>query len=260
MSSQRIEELWVEVDGDGDEAVLCIHGLGGTSNFWTPVLPAFGDRKVIRPDLRGAGRSDVGEGELSVASHVASLAAVLDALGVEAAHVVGHSFGTIIAQHFAVAHPSRTRSLALLGPLAEPAEGAREATRQRAQAARKGPDAMQEIADAIVKAATSGQTRAERPASIALIRESIMRQSPEGYARNCEALAAATAASVESLRIPVLLLTGDEDGVGTPAGAQALAVRLTDARVFVLEGCGHWTTCEKPFECRRVLEDFYRQP
>ena len=121
------------------------------------------------------------------------------------------------------------------------------------------PFAMQEIADAICKAATSAQTKNERPVSLALVRESIMRQPPEGYALNCEALAEAQAAPVEQLAMPVLLVTGDEDGVGTPAGTQALAGRLKDARPFVLQGCGHWTTYEKPFECARLLADFYKR-
>jgi len=258
MSSIKINGLWVEDSGGKGEAVLCIHGLGGSSNFWSPVLPALGERRVIRPDLAGAGRSgEAAPSGLSIAYHVTSLLGVLDALEVDQAHVAAHSMGTIIAQHLALAYPQRVRSLALFGPLAAPAEAAREATRARAQLARSGPAAMQEIADAIAKAATSAETKAERPVSLALVRESVMRQSPEGYARNCEALADAQAADIERLTIPVLLVTGDEDGVGTPAGTQALADRLTDSRTHVLSGCGHWTTYEKPFECIRTLADFY---
>ncbi|AKQ57005.1 alpha/beta fold hydrolase [Bordetella hinzii] len=259
MSSERINGLWVEDSGTGGEAVLCIHGLGGSSNFWSPVMEAFGDKRVIRPDLAGAGRSGDPPGAISIASHVAALAGVLDALQIARAHVVAHSMGTIIAQHLAVAHPERVSSLALFGPLAAPPDAAREPTRNRARAARGGAAAMQEIADAICKAATSAQTKNERPVSLALVRESIMRQPPEGYALNCEALAEAQAAPVEQLAMPVLLVTGDEDGVGTPAGTQALAGRLKDARPFVLQGCGHWTTYEKPFECARLLADFYKR-
>ena len=118
---------------------------------------------------------------------------------------------------------------------------------------------LQEIADAIVKAATSAETKAERPVALALVRESVMRQPPEGYAHNCEALAEAQPAEVERLKVPVLLVTGDEDGVGTPAGVAALAARLADQRSYVLQGSGHWTTYEKPFECIRILTDFYNK-
>jgi len=259
MSSSHINGLWIEDSGSGDEAVLCIHGLGGSSNFWSPILPAFGEFRIIRPDLAGAGRSTEHANSLSISGHVTSLIGVLDALGIERVHVAAHSMGTIIAQHLAVAHPDRVRSLALFGPLAAPADAAREPTRNRAKQARTGAAAMQEIADAICKAATSTETKTERPVALALVRESIMRQPSEGYALNCEALAEAQAAEIEKLEIPVLLVTGDEDGVGTPTGTLAMAQRLTDHRHFVLQGCGHWTTYERPFECIRILTDFYKQ-
>ncbi|OSZ45855.1 alpha/beta hydrolase [Alcaligenes faecalis] len=258
MSSVLINGLWVEDFGTGGEAVLCIHGLGGTSNFWSPVLSAFGECRIIRPDLAGAGRSVEAPEGLTVAHHVESLIGVLDSLGIDKAHIAAHSMGTIIAQHLAAAHPARVRSLAMFGPLAAPSDASREPTRNRAKQARSGTRALQEIADAIVKAATSAQTKAERPVALALVRESVMRQPPEGYARNCEALAEAHAAEVGQLTIPVLLVTGDEDGVGTPAGMKVLADRLVDQRSYVLQGCGHWTTYEKPFECIRILTDFYK--
>jgi len=258
MSSKIINGLWVEDSGSGNDAVLAIHGLGGSSNFWGPVLPAFGERRVVRPDLAGAARSAEAPEGLSIGQHVAALVGVLDELGLESVDVVAHSMGTIIAQHLAVTYPQRVRSLALFGPLAAPAEAAREPTRNRARLAREGVAAMQEIADAICKAATSAQTKAERPAVLALIRESIMRQPVQGYARNCDALAEAVAAEVELLAIPALLVTGDEDGVGTPTGTAALAERLKTRNTFVLQGCGHWTVYEKPFECLRILTDFYK--
>src|SRR3546814_18687382 len=105
--------------------------------------------------------------------------------------------GTIVAQHLAVNHPSRVGSLALFGPLLAPPEAAREPTRKRAQLSRTGATGMQEIADAIAQGATSKQTKDERPAVIALVRESILRQPADGYALNCEALAKAQASSEE---------------------------------------------------------------
>lgn len=70
------KELAVEVAGDGP-AVLLVHGLGGTSNFYQPQVAPLAERfTVIRPDLEGAGRSPV-TGEPSVESHADDLAAIL---------------------------------------------------------------------------------------------------------------------------------------------------------------------------------------
>src|SRR3546814_1501810 len=156
------------------------------------------DLRIIRPDLAGSARSTEAPKDLSIENHVESLVHILDALGIEKAHVLANSMGTIVAQHLAVNHPSRVGSLALFGPLLAPPEAAREPTRKRAQLSRTGATGMQEIADAIAQGATSKQTKDERPAVIALVRESIMRQPAEGYALNCEALAKAQAADIKN--------------------------------------------------------------
>lgn len=261
MSSVQIDNLWVEDTGPnaGQETVLCIHGLGGSSNFWTPLLPALENRRIIRPDLAGSARSAEVPKDLSIEAHMESLIRVLDVLGIQKAHVLAHSMGTIIAQHLAVTHPDRVHSLALFGPLAAPPDAAREPTRKRAQLARTGTTGMQEIADAITQGATSKQTKEERPAVTALVRESIMRQPAEGYALNCEALAKAQAADIKSISIPVLLVTGDEDAVGAPQNVEKMAGQLAVSMLRVLSGCGHWTIYEKPLECVRIVREFYKK-
>ncbi len=256
MSTHYVNGLAVEIDGQGP-ALLCIHGLGGSSNTWTPVMDAFEGFRVIRPDLPGSARSALAPQALSIDAYVGALAGMLDELEIDALHVAAHSLGTIVAQHFAVAHPARVRSLALFGPLAAPPDAGRAGIRGRAELARGGDAAMQEIADAIVKGATSAQTKRDQPAVLALVRESVMRQPPEGYAQSCEALAAAQPAAVEGLAVAALLVTGDQDGVAPAANVEALAARIPGSRQIVLGDCGHWTTYEKPHACVEALREFY---
>lgn len=256
MSTSDINGLAVEIDGQGP-ALLCIHGLGGSSNTWTPVMGAFEGMRVIRPDLPGSARSPLGREALSIETYVDALAGVLAELEVDTLHIAAHSLGTIVAQHFAVAHPARVKSLALFGPLAAPPDAGRAGIRARAELARGGDAAMQEIADAIVKGATSAQTKSDQPAVLALVRESVMRQPPEGYAQSCEALAGAQPAAVERLGVPALLVTGDQDGVASPANVEALAARIAGSRRIVVADCGHWTTYEKPQACIEALREFH---
>lgn len=256
MSTQLIHGLAVEIDGDGD-ALLCIHGLGGSSNTWTPLLAALSGFKVIRPDLPGSARSPLLREPLSIEGYALRLEALLSTLGVETVHVVAHSLGTIVAQHLAVRNRARIRSLALFGPLVAPPDAARPNILARAAAARGGAVAMQEIADAIVKAATSRETKAGHPAVLALVRESVMRQSPEGYAQSCEALAAARSADIEQIGIPTLLVTGDQDGVAPADSVAVMASRIAGSRQVVIDGCGHWTPFEEPQRCMQELERFH---
>ena len=94
---------------------------------------------------------------------------------------------------------------------------------------------------------------------MAFVRESLMRQDGEAYARSCEALADALPAEVSQCALPLLLVTGDEDGVAPPQAVRALAERFHSAkstRVVVLPRCGHWTPIERPEECQRELREF----
>jgi len=259
VSTQFVERVAVEIDGTGD-AVLMIHGLGGTSNIWTPLLPVFSRYRTVRPDLPGSGRSHRVEGPLSIEGYVRAMVRVCDAAKVERAHVVAHSMGTIAALHLAVLEPRLVRSLALFGPLTAPPDVNRGPIRARAARVRsEGEPGMQAIADATVQAATSSETRSRRPVAVALVRESVMRQDAEGYARSCEALSAAQPADVAKIACPVLLVTGDEDAIAPPQAVRGLAEKIPGARVEVLGSCGHWTTYEKPEECCELLSRFYSQ-
>jgi pimeloyl-ACP methyl ester carboxylesterase len=259
MTLHLIDRMAVEDEGDGD-AVVCVHGLGGSSNTWTPLMPALARHRVVRIDLPGSGRSQQAEGALSMARFVDALATVCSRLGLTRAHWLGHSMGTIVCQHLAVAQPKLVRSLALFGPLAAPTDAARSGIRARAAKARaEGAAGMQAITETLVQAALSADTRQRLPLAVAFVRESLMRQDAEAYARNCEALADAQPAQVSQCALPLLLATGDEDGVAPPQAVRALAERFHSAkgtRVVVLPRCGHWTPIERPEECARELREF----
>ena len=252
----------VEVDGEGDPIVM-VHGLGGTTNTWTPLLSAVSGLKRIRIELPGSGRSHrahalqentPNKGRLSIDVLVDAVLRVCSQLGVSRAHFAGHSLGTIVCQHLTVRAPERVRSLALFGALLAPPETARQGLQARAVKARA--EGMFGIADAIVQAALSSSTREQLPVAVAFVRESLCAQDPEGYARTCEALAAAQPAAVESIDVPTLLVAGDEDAVAPVQVAREIASRLGDARMESLSRCGHWMTAERPAECQSFLRRF----
>ena len=259
MTLHVFDRTVVEDEGEGD-AVVCVHGLGGSTNTFTPLMPALARHRVIRVDMPGSARSQRVEGPLTIERFVETLLSVCTRLNVERAHWVGHSLGTIVCQHLAVGHPKLVRSIALFGPLIAPLEAARAAIRARAAKARsEGAAGMHEIALGLLTAAISAETRQRSPLAVALVRESLMRQDGEAYARSCEALAEAAPAAVERIEAPVLLVTGDEDGVAPPQQVRAFADKLHSAkstRVVVLPKCGHWTPIERPDDCARELRDF----
>jgi 3-oxoadipate enol-lactonase len=259
MATQFVERMAVEVDGEGDP-VLLIHGLGGTSNSWTPVMGAFTRFRTIRVDLPGSGRSARVEGPLSIERFVQASRRALAMAGVQRAHVAAHSMGTIVAMHLAAEEPQSVRSLALFGPLLAPPDPARTAIRSRGQKVRaEGAQGMQAVADSLVQAATSSESKARHRAAVAFVRESLMRQDPDGYGRSCDALAEAQAADASRITCPTLLVTGDEDAVAPPQAVRQMGEKIAGSRTEILRGCGHWTPVEKPDECIDLLQRFYAQ-
>jgi pimeloyl-ACP methyl ester carboxylesterase len=236
--------LFLEELGGKGETLIFVHGLGGSTNTWYPQAQVLKrDLRLIAYDLAGSGRSPVRDG-ISIASHVADLLDVVRRFAAQGqVHLAGHSLGTIICQHLAAAHPDLVASLILAGPFPEPPEAARAALRERAAKARA--EGMRGIADAIVAGGTSDDTKVNQPAVAAFVRESLMAQPPEGYARNCEALAEARSADLSRIACPTLLLTGDQDRTAPPDVGRAMASAIRDARFQLLTGCGHWTTIER---------------
>lgn len=218
-------------------------------------MPAVAARfRVIRFDLPGSGRSP-SSGTLSISGLVDAVLRALRVLGVGSAHFAGHSMGTIVCQHLAEREPAMVKSLALVGPVHALPDAGRQGVRDRAAKVRA--EGMSAVADAVAAAATSGDTKANNPVAKAFVRELLMRQDPEGYARNCEALAGAEGADLERLRCRALLVTGDEDAIAPPSAARTMAGRMPDARTEVLSRCGHWTTIERAPEVNNILRTFY---
>jgi len=249
----RGKTLSVEKQGSGD-AVLLLHGLGSSANVWEPQVRALADRfTMVRYDLEGAGRSPFA-GTLSIDGWVQDLKALLDHLQIGKARFVGHSLGTLILQHFAVAFPERVEKLALIGVNRAPPEARRVAIRERVAKVRA--EGIDGIVETVVKGGVSPHTLAHKPEVVAFVRELLTRQPVEGYARSCEAMAGAVAADVSGIKVPVLLIAGRDDAVSPPANSEGLAAELAQARLLVLEQCGHWHPIEQPAAVGNALREF----
>jgi pimeloyl-ACP methyl ester carboxylesterase len=111
-------ELFYVEHGEGHPVVL-VHGLAGDHSAWTPQLPRLADRyRVVAFDNRGAGQSTQRDEPVSTEDLAGDTLALMDALGIERAHIVGRSMGGAVAQHVALRTPERVASLVLLASFA----------------------------------------------------------------------------------------------------------------------------------------------
>ncbi|KKB33618.1 alpha/beta fold hydrolase [Bacillus thermotolerans] len=244
-----------EVNGNGEETVVFVHGLGGSLNVWhSQQAVASRYYKTLSYDLRGSGRSDIANCDYSIELWVEDLKALLDSEKIDQPHLVGWSMGTLIVQHFSSKYPSRAASQTLVGPLVELPEAGKKNTFKRAEVVEA--EGMDAVADAIIQGGTASFTKYDKPALIGLIRDVLLRNNPEAYAASCRALANGKAVDHTKVEVPTLLVVGAEDNVTPVPVATRLYNAFPNAQLEVIADAGHWTTVEKPNEINQALIKF----
>lgn len=238
---------------DGAPAVVMVHGLGGDSNTFQPLMADLGTYRVLRPDLPGAGRSPIRPGRPGIQGMADNVLDALRTAGIARAHFVGHSMGTLVCQFIAAQHPECVASLILLGPILEPPVAARAGLKDRAEAARSS--GMAGIADAVSQGSVSEASRKANPVVPAFVRESLMRQDPRGYAEHCIALSEAKPADHTAIKTPTLLVAGDKDPVAPVAMGKALAEKIAGARLEIIPDVAHWMMMEAPGRTALLLKE-----
>ena len=150
-----------EEAGDG-EALVFVHGLGGTLHVWYPVSQQLAsDWKTIAYDVRGHGRTDKPAPPYTIDLWADDLIALLDAARIERATVFGHSSGSLVAQRFAERESGRANGLVLLGAISRFDDKGRAAFEARAQAVESG--GIEAFVDQFVKGAFHPSTHEEHP-------------------------------------------------------------------------------------------------
>lgn len=249
--------------GSGSESFVFVHGLGGSKDYWTPLISALSlsDSATLHLfDLEGHGLSPTHPlSTLTIESLAADVGGVFQIAGVSSSNpatLVAHSMGCLVAMRFALDNPDLVKKLILVGPPPSPLpKAASDGSYARAALARsKG---MSAVVDAVVGAGTSERTKKENPVAVAAVRLSLLGQDPESYAKACQALAGATQSlDVERLEMPTLIVTGDEDKVSPPALCEKYVDRIKDARHVVLQNTGHWHVYEDVQGVAQSLKGF----
>jgi len=114
---QRVRLHVIELAGDGGLPIVLLHGMAAVTAAAVPLIPSFGERRVIAPDWPGHGLSDAAEIPRDGIrdAPIPWLDAVLDDAGLERAHLVGHSMGAQFSLYYALARPERVASVTVLG-------------------------------------------------------------------------------------------------------------------------------------------------
>ncbi|HEX2115386.1 MAG TPA: 3-oxoadipate enol-lactonase, partial [Alphaproteobacteria bacterium] len=215
---------------------------------------ALADRfRVLRYDMRGHGLTDCSPGPYTIAQLGDDARALLDALGIETAHVCGLSIGGLVAQRLAATTPARVRSLVLcdtanvIGPPSR--------WDDRIAAIRSG--GLQSIIDAVLKAWFTPGFLAAHPDIARGVSNMLVRTPAEGYIGCCYALREADLRADDAkIACPTLVVVGDQDASTPPAAARELCAAIRGARLELISPAAHIPTIEQPAALNRLLLDF----
>ncbi|KAI1464598.1 alpha/beta-hydrolase [Daldinia caldariorum] len=245
-------QLFYEREGSsGARSILFVHGLGGTTNTFQPLVSGLQDFDLVRFDWAGHGRSSLPK-STSVESYLADCEAIIRHLELKDILVVGHSFGGLISLHLAAKHPDIVKGVVAFGPVRPPPEAGQKALADRATAVRN--QGMGAVADAVVSNAFSPKSLVNKKGEVALAREMLTRQDPRGYALALDALAGSSEPAWKQIKANVLVLTGEEDKISTAtAGADIVKEIRPGAKRVVFKDTGHWHTLESTEESVKAI-------
>jgi pimeloyl-ACP methyl ester carboxylesterase len=253
-------DLWVEQEGEGDD-VLFISGLADEGACWVDQVAGLRDSyRLTTFDNRGVGRSSTPDGPFQIVDFAADTAALMDALGLERAHVVGSSMGGAIAQELALAHPDRVRSLVLNGTWCRGDRFLHEIFRNWMWSAEKA-DSIRDFLVTVNLWCFSPRIWNEGTMDgwIDAAEASPYAQSVDAFSRSSLALIGHDSADrVAAISAPTLVTVGQLDLVLPPRYSEALVQRIPNARLVVVADAGHQPFQEVPAEYNRLLDEFWQ--
>jgi 3-oxoadipate enol-lactonase len=254
-----IDTRYVLSNEGGGPWLTFVHQLGGDLSIWDQLAGYFRDDfTVLRYDVRGHGRTGPSPKPFGIADLSADLATLLDALGAPTTHLVGMSMGGMIAQQFALDHPTRVDSLTIADSSPGTAPEARGTWDQRAHAARS--DGMAALTPATLSRWLTPDFQAAHPEAVEPIREVLTQTLPEGYAMACEALREFDVRSkLARIQCPTLVVAGRHDSGTPPATSRLIADAIEGAQFEVLDAA-HLAPIEQSHRFAALLETFLERP
>ena len=254
VENQDARIYWDE-QGSGDPLLL-IMGLSYPSYMWHRSRPILAERfRTIALDNRGVGQSDAPPGVYSIALMASDAAAVLDAAGVESAHVFGVSMGGMIAQEFALQYPHRVRSL-ILGCTAAGGPHAVQAEPEALQALLRRDVTPEEAKETIIPFIYDPATPRERIDEDMAIR---MKWYPtaRGYMGQLQGIFGWESYSrIAQIEAPTLVIHGETDRLVPAANARLIAEKIPGAKLVLIPNAGHIFETDRPSAAHHAILEF----
>lgn len=236
-------------DAGDSQPILFVHGFPLDHSMWRHQLDEFSKtNRVIAPDLRGFGQSDVTAGSVTMEQFADDLAAMLDALGVtESVVFCGLSMGGYIGWQFFKRHRNRLRALIQCDTraLADTPEGVANREKLARLVLENGTEP---VAAAMLPNLFAEATTPARQAVVEETRQAVLRTSPEGIAASSLGMSVRPDVSddLSLIDVPTLLIVGEEDRISTVDEMRGIADAIPNAELAIIPDAGHMSPLENP--------------
>jgi 3-oxoadipate enol-lactonase len=248
-ASAGISIGYVEADSGDATPVVFLHGVGSDKSVWHPQLDHFGKtRRAIAFDYPGYGDSDPAPEGTTRDDYAAAILSAMTALGVGDAHVCGLSLGGVVAIAMHHAAAERCASLVLADTFAVHPEG--RAIYERGVAASGNLRALAEArVDVLLAQPANPEVRHE-------VVETMSRIDPTAYRIGAEAVWLADQRDrVRDIRVPTLIICGDDDKPTPPDLSRELHQMIAGSRLAMIPRAGHLTNLEQPELFNAAVDD-----
>jgi 3-oxoadipate enol-lactonase len=256
--------IYYEVHGKG-EPLVNIPGAGSTMDGFYRHIPVYARKyRLVAYDPRGAGRSDAPDIPYTTEMMADDLAGLLDAIGIDSAHILGASMGGMIAQQFALRYPQRVRSLILActkfgGPHEIPVDA--EILEYWEHPKQLSPE------DSIMQSLRLQMSQEFVDKNPGLIKQIITKAlespppvNPQSGMRQVQAIIGHdTYDRLPEIKAPTLVIHGDADRMSPVGNAKILASRIPNAELVILKKMGHAFMIEAFDESNRIMLDFLKR-
>jgi 3-oxoadipate enol-lactonase len=237
-------------------SVTLSHSLAANLSMWDPTVSALLPRyRVLRYDMRGHGRSDVPEGPYSLDQLAEDVRGLLLALGIRRTAFVGLSIGSMIGQVLALKYPEMLRCLVLCESSSRTPPEMKPIWDERVRLAHA--QGMAAHVEPTIERWFTPPFRQGNPRVVDPVRDMIRSTPPKGYEGCIRAIQGLDLLDrIEAIRVPTLIVVGEEDPASPVAGSQEIHERIRGSELVILKSAAHLSNVEQPEAFNRAVTEF----
>ncbi len=257
-------DLYYELNGSGEPIVL-IQGVGMIGRGWEPQVAGLSATfQTLTFDNRGIGQSALRKGGVSIELMASDVLKLMDSLGWESAHIVGHSMGGVIAQQFALDNPTKVRSLTLLCSFSSGKDVKKLTSRIIMLGLRSKIGSKKMRRQAFLEMLFSKQylqTNKQHEELATIVGELSGRDLAESppvidVQLHVLGLHDCSGRLGELGKIPTLIISADEDPIARPEFSRKLNLAIPESTLLELKGASHGIVIERASEVNTAILDF----